>query len=130
VKTLGARGELIVAQELMQRDWNVAFPFGDNCHYDLIAEKSHHFCRIQIKCTEKVALTVHNHGPHYAFTLSHGSIAKEAYTKEHIDFFICCVIDGNRFWVVPVEDVTTKTLKIFRDGKKYHEYEGAWDLLR
>ena len=130
MKTLGARGELIVAQELMQRDWNVAVPFGANCHYDLIAEKSHYFCRIQIKCTEKGALTVHNHGPHYAFTLSHGSIAKEAYTKEHIDFFICCVIDGNRFWVVPVEDVTTKTLKIFRDGKKYHEYEGAWDLLR
>jgi hypothetical protein len=130
VKTLGARGELIVAQELMQRDWNVAFPFGDNCHYDLIAEKSHHFCRIQIKCTEKVALTVQHHGPHYAFTLSHGSITKEAYTKEHIDFFICCVIDGNRFWIVPVDLVATKTLKIFRDGKKYHEYEGAWDLLR
>jgi len=130
VKTLGARGELIVAQELMQRDWNVSFPYGDNCHYDLIAEKSHHFCRIQIKCTEKVALTVHHHGPHYAFTLSHGNATKEAYTKEHIDFFICCVIDGNRFWIVPVEEVTTKTLKIFRDGKKYHEYEGAWDLLR
>lgn len=130
MKTLGARGELIVAQELMRREWNVSFPFGDNCYYDLIAEKPHHFCRIQVKCTEKVTLTVQHHGPHYAFSLSHGNLNKEAYTKEHIDFFICCVIDGNRFWVVPVEDVATKTLKIFRDGKKYHEYEGAWDLLR
>lgn len=130
MKTIGSRGELIVAQELMRREWNVAFPYGDNCYYDLIAEKFQHFCRIQVKCTEKISLTVHHHGPHYSFSLSHGSIAKEAYTKEHIDFFICCVIDGNRFWIVPVEDVATKTLKIFRDGKKYHEYEGAWDLLR
>ena len=60
----------------------------DNCYYDLVAEKFHHFCRIQVKCTEKVTLTVQHHGPHYAFSLSHGNLNKEAYTKEHIDFFV------------------------------------------
>ena len=130
MKIVGARGELLVAQNLMERSWNVSFPFGDNCYYDLIAEKLCHICRIQVKCTEKIVLASAGHGPHYAFTLSHGNTNKETYTKEHIDFFICCVIEGNRFWVFPVEDVTTKTIKIFLDGKKYHEYEAAWDLLR
>jgi uncharacterized protein YqfB (UPF0267 family) len=129
MKALGDRGELLVAQELIERNWNVSFPFGDNARYDIIAEKDRHFCRIQVKSTENVTMTP-RHGPHYAFGLCHGKAVKDPYDKNSIDFFICCAIERKRFWVLPIEKVTFKTLKIFITGKKHHEYEGAWDLLQ
>jgi hypothetical protein len=129
MKALGDRGELLVAQELIERNWNVAFPFGDNARYDIIAERNRYFCRIQVKSTEQVIVTP-SHGPHYAFSLCHGKLVKESYNKDVIDFFICCAIQCKRFWVLPIEAINCKTLKVFLDGKKYHEYEGAWDLLR
>jgi len=130
VKSIGSRGELLVAQELIKRDWGISFPFGDNAYYDLIAEKANHICRIQVKCTERLSFKTGGHGPHYAFSLSHGSgTHKTVYDETMIDFFICCSIEGNRYWIVPVREVTARTLKIFLDGQKYHEYEGAWDLL-
>ena len=77
-----------------------------------------------------LALNVGGHGPHYSFSLTHGTgTNKMGYDETMIDFFICCSIEGNRYWIVPVKEVTVKTLKIFLDGQKYHEYEGAWDLL-
>ena len=131
MKSVGVRGELLVAQELMKRGWSISFPFGDNSYYDLIADRLRHICRIQVKCTERLSLNVGGHGPHYAFSLTHGTnVNKMSYDETMIDFFICCSIEGNRYWILPVKDVTTKTLKIFLDGQKYHEYEGAWDLLR
>jgi len=48
-KLKGDIGELIVAQQLLKRGWHVAFPYGENLKYDLVAEKEGEFKRIQVK---------------------------------------------------------------------------------
>jgi len=48
-KLKGDIGELIVAAELLQRGWHIAFPYGENLKYDLIVEKDNLIQRIQVK---------------------------------------------------------------------------------
>jgi hypothetical protein len=56
---------------------------------------------------------------------------RRGYSKEEIDFFICCGLDVKRFWIVPFADTTVLTLKIYNgdNGSKFHKYEDAWILL-
>jgi|TARA_R100000808_G_scaffold7945_5_gene22797 hypothetical protein len=129
MKSVGDRGELLVAYELLNCGWNVSFPFGDNSHYDIIAERDGRVRRIQVKCTEKL-ITTSPGGPRYLFNVSYGSSKKEKYNTTDVDFIVCCALSGKRFWVIPVASVKGKTLKIFLEGKTYEKYEKAWDLLR
>lgn len=48
-KLKGDIGELIVATELLRTGWHVAFPYGENLKYDIVAEKEGVFKRIQVK---------------------------------------------------------------------------------
>lgn len=48
-KLKGDIGQLIAATELIKRGWHIAFPYGENCKYDLIAEKEGLFKRVQVK---------------------------------------------------------------------------------
>jgi hypothetical protein len=48
-KLKGDIGELMVAQNLLENGWHVAFPYGENLKYDLVAEKEGIFRRIQVK---------------------------------------------------------------------------------
>lgn len=48
-KLKGNIGELIVARLLLENGWNVAFPYGENLKYDLIAEKDGVCKRVQVK---------------------------------------------------------------------------------
>lgn len=42
-------GQLLVAAKLIEEGWHIAFPYGENLKYDLIAEKEGVFKRIQVK---------------------------------------------------------------------------------
>lgn len=48
-KTKGSIAEMVVAAKLMEKEWKVLFPFGENCRYDLVAEKDGKFVRVQVK---------------------------------------------------------------------------------
>lgn len=48
-KTKGSIAELAVAQILMKEGFVVSFPFGENQRYDVVAERSGRFWRIQVK---------------------------------------------------------------------------------
>mgnify|MGYP001291321766 CR=1 FL=1 len=48
-KQKGDIGQLIVATDLTRRGWNIAFPYGENIKYDLIAEKNGICRRVQVK---------------------------------------------------------------------------------
>jgi len=50
-KLKGDIGELIVAKILLQKNWHISFPYGENLKYDLIAEKNGIMKRIQVKTT-------------------------------------------------------------------------------
>ena len=48
-KVKGSIAELRVASHLVANGWRVLFPYGENNRYDLVAEKSGVFIRIQVK---------------------------------------------------------------------------------
>ena len=48
-KLKGDIGQLIVATDLISKGWHIAFPYGENLKYDLIAEKDGICKRIQVK---------------------------------------------------------------------------------
>jgi Holliday junction resolvase-like predicted endonuclease len=48
-KDKGDLAELMVAADLMQQGWRVAFPYGEAWSYDLIAERDGEFSRVQVK---------------------------------------------------------------------------------
>tara|TARA_B100000809_G_scaffold19275_1_gene17054 strand:+ start:276 stop:425 length:150 start_codon:yes stop_codon:yes gene_type:complete len=47
-----------------------------------------------------------------------------------MDFFVCCALDSQRFWILPFSAATVTTLKIYNgEDSKFHRYEDAWELL-
>ena len=131
MKATGVRGELLVSEKLISKGWSVAKPIGDGDPYDLLACKEAKSLRIQIKSTLGAHSYKSHPSPHYQFQLAHGLSSKKRYSKEEVDFFICCALDVKRFWIIPFEDATVLTLKIYNGeaGSKFHRYEDAWILL-
>jgi hypothetical protein len=129
VRSIGQRGELLVAERLLEQDWSIAHPLSDTSPFDLIAAKGDRFLRIQVKAT----LKQHSYPSsrrHYQFQLAKGLSSKKRYTKGEVDFFVCCALDSHRFWVIPLAEVGTLTLKIYSGtGGKFHQFENAWVLL-
>lgn len=129
MRSIGQRGELLVAERLIEQGWDVAHPLSDTSPFDLIAAKGGRFLRIQIKAT----LKPHSYPtsrPHYQFQLAKGLSAKKRYTKHEVDYFICCALDSRKFWVIPFESAGSKTLKIYRGNRsRFHQFENAWGLL-
>jgi hypothetical protein len=126
----GPRGELLVAEKLIEHGWSVAPPIGANYPFDLIVNKGDKFHRLQIKSTLQ-QLSNPKSRPHYQFQLAHGSVnGKRKYTADQVDYFVCCALDTRRFWVIPLSAAVVTTLKIYNgDGSKFHRYEDAWGLL-
>ncbi|MFH1745218.1 MAG: group I intron-associated PD-(D/E)XK endonuclease [bacterium] len=48
-KTKGDIAEMRIAADLLEKGWHVLFPYGENNRYDLVAEKSGKFIRVQVK---------------------------------------------------------------------------------
>jgi len=129
VRSTGQRGELLVAEKLIEHGWSVAHPLSDTSRFDLLVVKRQRFLRIQVKAT------LHQHEykdnrPHYQFQLAHGLSSKKRYDKGDVDYFICCAIDVLKFWIIPFDEVRGLTAKIYNGtGNRFYKFEGAWDLL-
>jgi hypothetical protein len=51
LKQLGDTAELAVALDLRRRGYRVAFPFGEDCDYDLVVDRNGSLERVQVKHT-------------------------------------------------------------------------------
>ena len=58
LKRKGDLAELKVAVDLMDRGCQLSFPFGEDCDYDLIADKEGLLHRVQVKYTESNGRTI------------------------------------------------------------------------
>ena len=123
----GQRGELLVAEKLLEHGWSVARPF-DSASYDLVGVKKGRLVCIQVKST----LGQHhykNNTPHYQFLLGKGKYSKCQYTRDEVNFYVCVGIDQKRFWIFPFDDIKVITVKIYDSNPKYRKWENAWELL-
>jgi hypothetical protein len=51
LKQLGDTAELAVALDLRRRGYRVAFPYGEDCDYDLVLDRNGRLERVQVKYT-------------------------------------------------------------------------------
>ncbi len=85
LKRKGDLAEMKVAADLLDRGCCLSIPFGEDCDYDLIADKEHRLHRIQVKYTESngriIVVRCRSH------SLTKGRIRQtKHYTAETIDW--------------------------------------------
>jgi len=129
LRATGTRGELLVAEELIRRGFHVSLPL-DETQFDLVATAASLSHRIQVKSTTKLVNGKARRIGRYHFNLGHGTHKKRTYTASDCDFIVCVALDTRRFWVLPLKEVRTSSLKILPDRtSKYSKYEDRWDLI-
>jgi hypothetical protein len=106
LKTKGDMAELIVAADLVKRGHRVAFPFGEDCDFDLLFWRPPSLAieRVQVKYTTSdgtvVVVRARSH------SLTNGRIrATKHYTKETIDWLVAYDATTGRIFWVPAEEL-------------------------
>jgi hypothetical protein len=51
LKTKGDTAELMIAADLARRGYRLAFPYGEDCDYDLVVDRGNRLERVQVKYT-------------------------------------------------------------------------------
>jgi len=129
-RTIGQRGELLVAEKLLEHGWDIAHPLSDSSSFDLLISKDDKLWRIQIKTTQGLIMRKSYTSPNFQFQTNRGCRVKSMYDKSLVDFFIFCALDCLKFWVLPFAAVRNVTTKIYGGRKcKFAIYENAWALL-
>ncbi len=104
LKRKGDLAELKVAADLIDRGCHVAIPFGEDCDYDLIADKDGKLHRIQIKYTESDGRTIvircRSH------SLTNGKVRQvKQYTAETIDWIAVYDRTSDRCYYCSAEEL-------------------------
>jgi len=133
VKDQGHMIESLFDYEVMKRLKLVtAIPRSDNLPFDRILVNGKQMTRIQIKSTSKVYTDDRQRSNKtcYRFNTSN-TINKKSYTKEDCDFICCYVMPIDRWYIFPVEVISTRNVRVYpEDNHKYNEYKEAWELLK
>jgi PD-(D/E)XK nuclease superfamily protein len=104
LKRKGDLAELKVAADLLDRGCHISFPYGEDCDYDLIADKEGVLHRIQVKYTESdgevIGLRCRSH------SLTNGKIRRtKQYTAKTIDWLVVYDRTSNRCYYLPASDL-------------------------
>ena len=97
---------MAVAAYLIERNWHVLFPVGENHRYDLVAEKEAKFVRIQVKyVTPKNGVLDVNCRSSNNWSVLH-------YTSKEIDIIAVYNSQDKNIYFVPVKDINYSSFKI------------------
>ena len=115
-KTKGSIAELAVAGWLMKSGWHVLLPYGENMRYDLAAERSGKFIRIQVKYVTP------KNGALYVNCCSSNNWSVLHYSVRDIDMIAVYNPKSERIYFVPVSQIRKNAmllrLKPARNGQK------------
>jgi hypothetical protein len=117
----GDFGERAALHWLVGQGAYVSIPFGNNSHYDLIADLSDRLLRVQVKTSacrykDRWAVTVCTRGGNQSWS---GLV--KTLDVERFDFLFVVVADG-RQWFIPADRVEGSR-GIHLGGRKYAEFE-------
>jgi hypothetical protein len=105
-KTKGSIAEMVVASSLMKMGWNILFPFGENCRYDLAAEKDGRFSRVQVKyVTPKDGTLIVN-------CKSSNNWSVDKYTSKEIDFIAAYNPEGGNVYFIPSSKLNSSCIRL------------------
>jgi hypothetical protein len=104
LKQLGDTAELAVALDLRRRGYRVAFPFGEDCDYDLIVDRDGSLERVQVKHTrsdgEVVIVRCRSQ------SLTNGKVrATKRYTPDTIEWLAVYDATSGRCLYVPASEL-------------------------
>ena len=104
LKEKGDLAELRIAADLAARGCRLAFPFGENCDYDLIADTGDRLHRVQVKYTESdgevVRVKCCSH------SLTNGRVRRtKLYTSAMVDWIAVYDRTTDRCFYVPAQEL-------------------------
>lgn len=101
-KTTGDKSIAKITAMLLDKDFTVLIPFGDNQRYDLVVELDGKFIKIQGKTGRIINGCIRANA--YSVYKLKGKYTKRKYTKEEIDCFIIYCPEIKKFFKIDVED--------------------------
>lgn len=98
-KATGNVGELAIASDLVNQEFDVFFPYGDVSHIDIIAVKGDRIVKLQAKTVKSSKKGVVN--------LTHFTNRRSGlrYTTQNIDYMALYVIDRRVVAYVPMSEI-------------------------
>lgn len=117
-KTKGLIAELKFAAHLVADGWNVFLPLGENCRYDLVAEKKNKFIRLQVKY-----VTPKNGGLDINCSSSN-NWSVLPYQINEIDYIVAFDSHSNDIYFLPIEEITKYKFKLRLVGSKNNQNRG------
>src|SRR5947209_14391348 len=112
-KAVGERAQGFILARLMEYDFTVLIPFGDNARYDLVVEKDGQFWRVQCKTGR---LSKGGTGIEWNTASIDARTWKRKDYGGKIDYFAVYCPDTDGVYLVPIADVTSKTSAIIHLG--------------
>ncbi|MEX1052188.1 MAG: group I intron-associated PD-(D/E)XK endonuclease [Patescibacteria group bacterium] len=105
-KIKGSIAELSVAARLLSEGWRVLFPFGEDCQYDLAAERAGKFIRVRVKYT-----TPRNGALEVNFRSSNNwSVIR--YSLKEIDFVAAYDSATEKIYFIPASETKRSSFKL------------------
>jgi len=101
-KNVGDKSIAKILAMLLDRDYNVLIPFGDNQRYDLAVDLGDRFVRIQGKTGSIKNGAVHANAN--SVCKIKGRYVRKKYSKKEIDCFIVYCPNNGQFYKVDVDD--------------------------
>lgn len=112
----GASTELLCAAQLIERGWEVAFPFIESSAIDLIAFREGTFITIQVKSGRRI--------------VNGSAIISKQFTKyAGVDFIICYDVINRRWFIFEFKELDGRG-SVTLSPRKYTRNHENWDLLR
>jgi Holliday junction resolvase-like predicted endonuclease len=104
LKMKGDLAELVVAADLLQRGYKIAFPYGEDWDYDLIAADRSQFHRVQVKHAtsdgEVIRVECRSN------SLTRGKVKRiKRYTAKMIDWLAVYDRTSNRCYYIPATEL-------------------------
>lgn len=118
-KQKGTLAELRVAACLLANGWNVLIPYGENNRYDLVAERSGKFIRIQVKY-----VSPSNNGLNINCASSNNWSIK-TYQPEEIDYMAVYDSNSEKVYYIPVSAINKYKFKLRLNGSKNNQEKGV-----
>ena len=114
-KTKGDIAELAVSKRLIEEDWKILFPYGENHRYDLVAEKNNKFLRIQVKySTPKNGVLEVNCRSSNNWSVLH-------YTSKDIDMIAVYNPKSEKVYFIPVSEINHSLIKLRIEPSKNNQ---------
>jgi hypothetical protein len=103
-KKKGDLAELMVAADLLRKGCRVAFPYGEDCDYDLIIERAGKLERVQVKHAtsngEVIVVQCRS------LSLTHGKVKRvKRYTAETIDWLAVYDVTTERCYYISAKEL-------------------------